>query len=361
MDRIYYNVDEDFPFDDLSLKDPRSMQGGGYFSKLKVNEDEPLLFQTPKCSTKKGVLKTGKKTYCDLLFSEDNGKFVKWFQKLEQRLHSLIYEKGEEWFDNSLTLDDIDYLFNSSLRVYKGNKYLIRCFVKQPKYIKNDNNLRIYDENENELTLDDITKDIDIINIVEVLGIKYTNGGSSFHLELCLRQIMTFSNKNIFDKCLIQKNMSREQAVGISNAAKEDGTNDEPQTVDVESVEIDEVENSPREITVEADEVDPNNGEHMEDDKLDVSEDPPPKLVIDDNDSKSETLVNLEEVNIDIPEKDGEIKLKKASDVYYKLWREARDKAKIAKQHAIQAFLEAKKIKNTYLLDVDSSDDDIDF
>ena len=69
----------------------------------------------------------------------------------------------------------------------------------------------------------------------------------------------------------------------------------------------------------------------------------------------------MEEINIDFPEKKEEIKLKKASDIYYKLWREAREKAKAAKKKAIEAFLEAKKIKNTYLLDVDSSDDEIDF
>ena len=359
MDQIFYNVGDDFPFEDLSLKTPRSMQGGGYFSKLKINEDEVILFQTPKCLTKKGILKTGKKMYCDLLFSEDNNKFISWFQKLEKRIHNLIYENREDWFDNTLTLDDIDYLFNSSLRTYRGTKYLVRCFVKQPKYIKNDNVLRIYDENENELTLDDITKEVNLMSIIEVLGIKYTNGGTSFTLELCLRQIMTFSNKNMFEKCLIHKKMISAE----ENELKPDASpvvrlvkkNPDEVTPDEGELGEENIEENPDAETmvkmpVENDEVKINLGGERRSKKLTI-----------EPDKKPETLVNLEEVQIELPEKEEEIKLKKASDVYFKLWRQAREKAKCAKKEAIEAFLEAKNIKNTYLLDVESSDEEMDF
>jgi hypothetical protein len=55
------------------------------------------------------------------------------------------------------------------------------------------------------------------------------------------------------------------------------------------------------------------------------------------------------------------VKLKKPNEVYYELYREARKKAKEAKQKAIQAYLEAKRIKNTYLIDeIDTSDDSDD-
>ena len=48
-------------------------------------------------------------------------------------------------------------------------------------------------------------------------------------------------------------------------------------------------------------------------------------------------------------------------DVYYKIYREARTKAKEAKKQAILALLEAKNIKKTYMLDkIDGSDEEID-
>ena len=73
-----------------------------------------------------------------------------------------------------------------------------------------------------------------------------------------------------------------------------------------------------------------------------------------------ESLEELSEIKLDVPE-ESSISLKKPKDVYYKIWREAREKAKEAKKAAVKAYLEAKKIKNAYLLDeIESSDDDLD-
>ena len=53
--------------------------------------------------------------------------------------------------------------------------------------------------------------------------------------------------------------------------------------------------------------------------------------------------------------------LKKPNEVYYKIYREARTKAKEAKKKAILALLEAKNIKKTYFLDeIDKSDEEFD-
>ena len=57
------------------------------------------------------------------------------------------------------------------------------------------------------------------------------------------------------------------------------------------------------------------------------------------------------------------IVLKKPNQVYYEIYNEARKKAKECKKNAILAYLEAKNIKKTYMLeDLDNSDsDDSDF
>jgi hypothetical protein len=72
-----------------------------------------------------------------------------------------------------------------------------------------------------------------------------------------------------------------------------------------------------------------------------------------------EVEFNLEEIS----ELDS-IQLKKRNDVYYEIYREARRKAKIARDLALSAYLEAKRIKNTYMLDnlkeSDESDNDFD-
>ena len=70
------------------------------------------------------------------------------------------------------------------------------------------------------------------------------------------------------------------------------------------------------------------------------------------------------EVNLELPE-DLEInsmKLKKPNEVYIEMYKSAKNKAKLAKRLAIQAYLESKEIKRTYMLDEmdDSGDEDLE-
>ena len=60
----------------------------------------------------------------------------------------------------------------------------------------------------------------------------------------------------------------------------------------------------------------------------------------------------------ELPETDT-IQLKNRNDVYYEMYRNARKKARTARKMALEAYLEAKHIKNTYMLD-DVSDSDSD-
>jgi hypothetical protein len=78
-------------------------------------------------------------------------------------------------------------------------------------------------------------------------------------------------------------------------------------------------------------------------------------------DESSEKASNtLEEIDIDInPEvKDDDVLELKSKEFYYDIYRNAMEKAKRAKKEALESFLEAKKIKDTYMLD-DLEDDSL--
>ena len=63
-------------------------------------------------------------------------------------------------------------------------------------------------------------------------------------------------------------------------------------------------------------------------------------------------------VHLDDLDKDEVVTIRPQNDIYYERYREAQKRAMIAKNLALQAYLEAKEIKNTYhLTDVDSDDD----
>ena len=66
------------------------------------------------------------------------------------------------------------------------------------------------------------------------------------------------------------------------------------------------------------------------------------------------------EINLDasiLPE-DEMIQIKERKDVFYEMYKEARKKAKIAKKMALDAYLEANKIKKAYELDSESESED---
>jgi hypothetical protein len=54
------------------------------------------------------------------------------------------------------------------------------------------------------------------------------------------------------------------------------------------------------------------------------------------------------------------IKLKKPTEVYYNMYRTAKQKAKVLKKNAIAAYLEAKQIKSAHMLEDSDSNSDID-
>ena len=69
--------------------------------------------------------------------------------------------------------------------------------------------------------------------------------------------------------------------------------------------------------------------------------------------------IELREVDFDLEEmsETDTISIKQRKDVYYEMYREALQKAKVAKDLALSAYLEAKHIKNKYMLD-DMSDEE---
>ena len=72
-------------------------------------------------------------------------------------------------------------------------------------------------------------------------------------------------------------------------------------------------------------------------------------------------MSNLCEINLSLPEDVDTVHLKRPIEVYREIYAKALEKAKEARRLAVQAFLEAKKIKNAFLSgEMEDSDDDLD-
>ena len=72
--------------------------------------------------------------------------------------------------------------------------------------------------------------------------------------------------------------------------------------------------------------------------------------------------MDADEIDFPLDESSTEVvKLKHKDDVYFEMYKNAKRKAKIARDIALSAYLEAKQIKNTYLIhgqDEENEDDE---
>jgi len=369
---------EQFDFSKLTLAHPTGIQGGAYFTKIEYN-NKPLYIQTNKILTKNGFVKTGKKYYCDLMFDNNSGQIINWFENLEENCQKLIYAKSESWFQDALEMTDVESAFNSVIRVYRSGKfYLVRVNVKNSP-ISHDPVINIYDENESPLTLKDVTPDTNIISILEIQGIKFTS--RNFQIEIEIKQIMVLSSEQIFENCLIKtdknntlltnndtnvvehlEEQNKKELITTSNeimsAELQDLTKIERETQQTQQTQSEDIFNEPLNSL---EQVDINTNNYIE-----QLFDKDPSLDIEIEELKLEDLEEpkeLKEVGLEFGLENNleTFKLKKRNQVYEDLYKDARKKAKNAKKMAILAYLEAKNIKKTYMIEnLNDSDSDFD-
>jgi hypothetical protein len=236
------------------------------------------------------------------------------------------------------------------LKIYKSGKYYIARVNITPVLGKPV--LKIYDEQEQEVAMDTLTDKTDIMTILEIQGIKCS--ARSFQIEMEIKQILVLHPVDIFEKCLLTR---KQEIAGGSPLLTVQETNGIP-TVENSNVTV-EVDN--KNSALETNIVDENttvteSNEHEETNNIvtDPSLEEYPLDKIDLFDGMQEIEIPLDELVNSEP-----IHIKERNDVYYEMYREARRKAKIARDLALSSYLEAKRIKNTYMLDdINDSDED---
>jgi hypothetical protein len=368
MDNII-EPNDSFDFSKLSLAHPVGIQGGAYFTKIELN-NKPLYIQTSKSLTRQGFVKTGKKYYCDLMFDKNSETIIHWLENLEEKCHKLIYEKKDAWFQGNLEESDIETAFNPLIRIYKSGKYyLLRTNVKNSK--DDIPALKIYNEKEVSLGISDITTETEIICILDIQGIKFTS--RNFQIEIELKQVMALDNEPIFDNCLIKTKKTSKplEEVNILQSLEEktttiveDENNLEDEMV-VEEPIIEEQKNINTLDTLDTleeierfDLLQPDEPKEQENISLDINfED-----LLEDIEENNDILKEISNDDLNLDKNDTTLlTLKKPNQVYFELYKEARNKAKQAKKNAILVYLEAKNIKKTYMIEnINDSDSDFD-
>jgi hypothetical protein len=400
-----------YDFSKVSLMHPESLHGssGTFFTKIGIgNVNEVLYIQTPKCVTKQGVVTTaGKKTYIDLMFSNEDTSFIEFMENLEKSCIEKIHEKKNSWFTNEIEQSDIENAFTSALRPFKGGKYYsMRANIAPSKNLMKVPTCFVFDETEKQLTIEDVKPENDILSVLEIQGIKFSQ--RSFQFEIIIRQVLVMANKPVFQSCLIKKHVIVEspsvstahmqQEISDQEVSKNKESKDNKDSKDVEdslavlhNTEhefVNTIDNSLYEShlekqtsesnardkeTTQASKPAPKPASNVlsslassmlsKEEKGEKGEKGEKKIETQKQNTKNKDSQEFEEIReiteVDLEIKDDEkIKIKKPNDIYYEIYKAAKEKARATRKLAFDAYLEVKKIKNTYMLDDSDSDTD---
>ena len=419
MNNHIFDLNESVNFGTINLGNPTLINNNNYFSKISHGSMKKNVYiQFPKCYTKQGIIKGNNKTYCDLNFNISDKNVIEFFENLEKFCIDKIYSNRELWFyeSDSMEKNDIEELMTTIMKPYKhGKNFLVKTHIKLDKF-------NIYDENENRISLDDYDSNQELIPLVNINGIKFSS--KNFTIEMILSQIMVIYPADEFEKQMLikidkkgnniktnpvslvdNKEKDKVEDKNVENQSIEDKKVEDVEDVEDEKVENDSVENveviedvevvedvekvedekvedeKVEDEKVEDEKVEDENveDEKVEDEKVeDEKVEDETKLLEnykdninyedDKNDDDIKYLINndLESVNIlDIPEDDNLMELKTHESIYLEIYKKAKQKAKEIRKNAIEAFLEAKNIKQRYNLNTldnsDSSDDEQNF
>ena len=337
MENIY-EPNSKFNFDQIKFISPTAMAGGNHMIKLLV-KDLPLYIQPPKCKTKNGIFKAGKRHYSDLIFSHENEEFIQWLEELEKCICKSIYANREKWFEVDMELHDIENYFTPPMKVYKSGKfYIVRA--NAPSGLA-QTTLTIYNESEEKVDPESINENSDVITILEVQGIKCSS--RSFQLEFEIKQMMLLNPTNIFDKCILSESIKKPK----ESSGEEPVVATALETSEEEPVEIDEkeVEESLANLPIEPE----------------PEPEPEPVENNKEEEKKEEDNILFEfDLNLDKVSDPEPLQIKPRTDVYYEMYKEAKRKARMARNLALSAYMEAKQIKDTYKLDDVTDSDDSD-
>ena len=395
MNTLIYNIAENFNFNNLKVENPSLVNANNYFSKIyNNNSNKNFYIQLPKCKTKHGIVNSNSKCFCELEFNSNEKLVVEFFENLENFCLKEICANKALWFYDSdnISSDDIQEYMTPIMRSYKGGKkFLIKTNIKQDKLI-------VYDENEKKINLTDYDDANEFIPLLNINGIRFSK--SSFIIDIILVQFMVLYPSDSFENQILiklnkQENNSTKQNSIQDNkieSNKENRINNKEDSLEVcekllmndssineETLnQNDETSNQNEEALNQNEETLNQNDEtlNQNDETLNQNDETLSKIT---NNTNTETnsfkyLINsletiecnndgsIDLIDLDtIAENTEPIELKTHETIYLEIYKKAKQKAKEIRKNAIEAFLEAKNIKNKYNLNTimdDSSSDE---
>jgi hypothetical protein len=193
-----------------------------------------------------------------------------------------------------------------------------------------------------------VNTETNIVSIAEIMSIKCTD--KSFQIEIEIKQMLLV--KELFDTCMIQVDSVKKEPKPTSSNLPVVAPSLEMLSTPVVAPSL---EMLPTPVVAPSLEMLPTPVEFTEsalvssptDETVSVSRE---ATLVEPTIDEGNIIETIHLENFDLDETPS-MKIKPRNDIYQKIYKEAKEKARVAKKLALVAYLEAKRIKNEYMID----------
>ena len=181
------NVLDHYDSSKINIGNAVELDDDNYFCKITYN-NSPLVIKTNRVCyyRKKSVYKSTDNYIHVSITSKD---YLEWFEQFYNDLIQLFHNSSTDWFEDPLTITDIECCFINPLKSnIKNNCFDVLCSIDESRMI-------IVDSNDNIKNLEQLN-DSNIIPTFHIKGIKFNSKHFLFEIELNNLCVLTDTDVN---------------------------------------------------------------------------------------------------------------------------------------------------------------------
>jgi len=236
------NVLDHYDSSKINIGNAVELDDDNYFCKITYN-NSPLVIKTNRvCYYRKKSIYKSTDNYIHVSITSKD--YLEWFEQFYNDLIHLFHQSSTDWFEDPLTITDIECCFINPLKSnIKNNCFDVLCSIDESRMI-------IVDSNDNIKNLEQLN-DSNIIPTFHIKGIKFNSKHFLFEIELNNLYILSDTdevneNSQILDTPVAEvkeevkvKEELKEELIDVKNELREESRTDEldEYNMDVENLE----------------------------------------------------------------------------------------------------------------------------
>ena len=143
--------------------------GNSYIAKTTYSKNIRCVIQLPKLRTPEGIITIDKKEYLTLEIDKYNWSVFEFLSNVDEHCIKYLSDKSVEWFNSEYSVESIENSYRNSVKLTSTKKLqIIRLRIPPGER----DNIYFFDERKNRISIDNLVKDINVVVLIELEGLR---------------------------------------------------------------------------------------------------------------------------------------------------------------------------------------------